>query len=481
MVCLDKKACTKRDEQMKKKCAGCRKSKCDGCSLFTGVRMQSSKEQTVIFPPGFEIQPKKGLGIAFDVGTTTVAGALWDLEDGKRLAVESCVNPQRYIGSDVVSRMVYSRRGGLQEREIRKILVKAMDEMAQRLTEAGQQPEKGVTQVTVAGNTAMGEILFGIDLEGLMAAPFHKEYQGCMLRRGSELGFTFLSSAEMILLPAIEGFVGADALCVYTWVKKNDSGSNVLAVDIGTNGEMILLGEHESYACSTAAGPALEGAAVSQGMGAAPGAIEEVGIVGSFPRQDIHCKTIGDTAPIGICGSGLVDALAVLRRLNVIDETGYLKSKEEAARTGVPPAVCQRLGISEGENRILLTNEESPVYLNAGDVRQLQLAKAAIRAGIRILLEKAGIDESQVSRLYLAGAFGSYIRVESALATGLLPSLPVERVVAIGNCAGMGAAMALLSQDIRKEMEADSNAVRHVELAQELGFQEAFLEFMRMP
>ena len=135
----------------------------------------------------------------------------------------------------------------------------------------------------------------------------------------------------------------------------------------------------------------------------------------------------------------------------------------------------------EGENRILLTDEESPVYLNAGDVRQLQLAKAAIRAGIRILLEKAGIDESQVSRLYLAGAFGSYIRVESALATGLLPSLPPERVVAIGNCAGMGAAMALLSQDIRKEMEIDSNVVRHVELAQELNFQASFLEFMGMP
>lgn len=434
-----------------------------------------------MFPPGFVVQPKKGLGIAFDVGTTTVAGALWNLENGQRLAVESCINPQRHMGSDVVSRMVYSRRGKIHEQEIRKILVKAMDEMAQRLAQAAQQPEESVTQVTIAGNTAMGEILFGIDLEGLMAAPFHKEYQGCMLRKGKEMGFTFLGSAEMILLPAIEGFVGADALCVYTWVKKSDSGSNVLAVDIGTNGEMILIGEYETYACSTAAGPALEGAAVSQGMGAAPGAIEEVGIVGSFPRQDIHCKTIGDATPIGICGSGLVDALAVLRRLNVIDETGYLKSREEAAGTGVPLAVCQRLDTAEGENRILLTNEESPIYLNAGDVRQLQLAKAAIRAGIQILLEKAGIDESQISRLYLAGAFGSYIKVKSALATGLLPPLPAERIISVGNCAGMGAAMALLSGELRKEMETVSNAIHHVELSQELSFQNVFLEFMGIP
>lgn len=466
---------------MKKKCDGCRKSECDGCSLFTGVRIQSSKEQAVMFPLGFKVQPRKGLGIAFDVGTTTVAGVLWNLEDGRQLAVESGVNPQRYVGSDVVSRMVYSRRGRVQEQEIRKMLVKAMDEMAERLMSAAERQGENVISVTVAGNTVMGEMLFGVDLEGLMAAPFHKGYQGCITRQGQELGFVFLKSTEIILLPAIEGFVGADALCVYTWVKKNDSGSNVLAVDIGTNGEMILIGEHDTYACSTAAGPALEGAAVSQGMGAAPGAIEEIGIVGSFPRQDIHCKTIGDAAPIGICGSGLVDALAVLRSLNVIDETGYLKSREEAAMTGVPPAICRRLETVEEENRILLTDEKSPIYLNAGDVRQLQLAKAAIRAGIRILLEKAGIHEQQISRLYLAGAFGSYIRVESALATGLLPSLPAERVIAVGNCAGMGAAMALLSEELRREMEADGDAIHHIELAQELSFQEAFLEFMGMP
>lgn len=467
--------------KMQRKCAGCRKTKCDGCSLSAGARVQSSKEQAVMFPQGFEAHPQKGLGIAFDVGTTTIAGSLWNLEDGQQLAVESGFNPQRYVGSDVVSRMVYSRRGKIQDREIRKMLVQAMDAMAERLVVAAKHQGENVINVTVAGNTAMGEILFGINLDGLIAAPFHKGYQGCVLKQGWELGFSFLKNAEIILLPAIEGFVGADALCVYTWVKKNDSGSNVLAVDIGTNGEIILIGEKDTYACSTAAGPALEGAAVSQGMGAAPGAIEEIGVVGNFPRQDIHYKTIGDAAPIGICGSGLVDALAVLRRFNVIDEIGYLKSREEAAGTGVPPKVCQRLETTEGENRILLTNEDSPIYLNAGDVRQLQLAKAAIRAGIQILLEKAGIDELRISRLYLAGAFGSYIRVESALATGLLPSLPAERVIAVGNCAGMGAAMALLSEKLRKEMEIDSNSIRHVELAQELSFQEAFLEFMGMP
>lgn len=472
---------------MRKKCAGCTKKECDGCSLFTGTRLQSSKEQDVIFPADFAWEKEKGLGIAFDVGTTTVAGAVWDLEKGRRLSVESCVNPQRYVGSDVVSRMVYSRRGRVQEREIRRMLVEAMDEMARRLTKAGQGTEDKIKRVTVAGNTAMGEILFGVSLEGLMAAPFRKGYQGCLVRRGGELGFFYLRDTEMILLPAIQGFVGADALCVYTWVKGKRTegnalaGGNLLAVDIGTNGEMLLLGEKAGYACSTAAGPALEGAAVSQGMAAAPGAIEGVELSGSFPRQDIHCRVIGDAAPVGICGSGLVDALAVLRRLKVIDETGYLRSREEAARKGVLPTVCHRLSTAEGGNRILLTDEKSPVYLNAGDVRQLQLAKAAIRAGIQILLEKAGLEEKQISRLYLAGAFGSYIRVESALATGLLPPVPAQQVIAAGNCAGYGAAMALLSEKVRKEMEKDSHSIRHVELAQEERFQEAFLEFMDMP
>ena len=477
------------------KCPGCKKKICDGCSLYTGGSFKSSKSEVSYFPSDFAPQPQKGLGIALDLGTTTMAASLWNLKEGRRLAVETCVNPQRFAGSDVVSRIVYSRQSDEQAQKLRSVLIQKLDELAKKLcAEAGGEEsayegkisenadagieglKEQIKSVTVAGNTAMGEILFGVSLDGLAAAPFQKGYQGCLERKGGELGFSFLENARIILLPAVQGFVGADALSVYTWIKKTDFRKNLLAVDIGTNGEILLIAEEKTYACSAAAGPALEGAAVSQGMGAAPGAIEEVGLLGSFPRQDIYYKTIGDADPAGICGSGLVDALAVLRKLGVLDETGYLRTRQEAAKAGIPAAVCQRLDSVNETNRILLTNVNSPVFLTGNDVRQLQLSKAALRAGIEILLRKAGLTGQDIHCLYLAGAFGSYIKPESALLIGLLPDIPAEKIIAVGNCAGTGAAMALLSGQLRQEMESCSREICHIELAQEAEFEKIFLE-----
>ncbi|MGN1179798.1 MAG: ASKHA domain-containing protein [Suilimivivens sp.] len=474
--------------QGKKKCAGCRKENCDGCSLNPGKSINSIKDKASLLPLNFKPDKQTGYGLAFDVGTTTVAGMLVDLSSGEILAAKTCVNPQRIAGSDVAGRIAWCRKSEENRSRLQSLTIKKLDELAEELWEqasweglcATKKAQKAlpVRKAVIVGNTVMCEIILGLDLKGLAKAPFHKEYEGSVKRTGKELDFVYLKDAEITVLPSVQGYVGADALAVYTYVKNVDERKKILAVDIGTNGEILLLGEKGDYACSAAAGPALEGAAVTQGMGAAAGAIEEVRILGSFPRQDISCRVTGHGKPMGICGSGLVDALAVLLKLKVIDETGYLLNAGEARKKGVPEQICRRLFTMEGENRILLTDEESPVYLTAGDIRQLQLAKGAIRAGIEILLQKEGLRSEELSHLYLAGAFGSYIKIENAVSIGLLPDIPRERISHTGNCAGTGAVMALLSEETIKNMEQYAKKIRHVELADEERFQELFFHFL---
>ncbi len=321
----------------------------------------------------------------------------------------------------------------------------------------------------------MCELLLGTSLEGLTRAPFHKEYVGSVRKKGSELGFSFLKDTEVVVLPAIEGYVGADALAVHTWVKHVDGRARVLAVDVGTNGEILLFGEERDYACSAAAGPALEGAAVEQGMGAVDGAIKEVLLGGSFPREDIYCKVIGEGVPKGICGSGLVSALALLKKLKVIDETGYLRSRSEARAAGVREQICRRIVEGSEENKFLLTSEDVSVCLTAGDIRQLQLAKGAIRAGIEVLFIKEGIAKEDIRHIYLAGSFGSNIQVKDAVEIGLLPEIEAEKITHVGNCAGSGAVMALLSEKTIREMEEASQNIIHVELVDEESFKRNFL------
>ena len=331
----------------------------------------------------------------------------------------------------------------------------------------------------------MCESLLGMSVEGLCRAPFHKDYQGCCSKKGEELGFSFLKAAEILVLPSIDGYVGADALSVYTWVKAMDGRKKILAVDIGTNGEVLLFGEDRDFACSAAAGPALEGAAVLQGMGAVEGAIRKVALTGRFPMQDLACQVIGGGEAKGICGSGLISALSQLVRIGVIDESGYIRNAKELRRMGVPVRICQRVREDgeAGERRILLSGEvlQKPVFLTASDIRQLQLAKGAIRAGIETLLQKAQIPAKELRRIYLTGSFGNSLSAEDVTGIGLLPETEKEKITSVSSCAGMGAAMALLSGQVQRKMEEDAEKICHVELAGEPDFQERFLKEMNFP
>lgn len=484
-------------------CPGCKKNTCDGCKVYD--KLNTNKQVPVKFPKDFLPEKQAGLGISFDVGTTTLAGMLWDLETGALLGVETMKNPQTKIGADVISRMQYAL-GSLEKlKYLQKILIDSLDLMAKKLL-ADFPNDNVIQKAVVVGNTPMCEILMGIKPEGIAVAPFMPDYRNTVYEPGMKLGFEVIKNAEIIVLPPIGGYVGSDALAVYHCVsaqipqmKENWSDCHpdmaeseaTLAVDIGTNGEILLKYGDEFLACSTAAGPALEGGAINQGMRATKGAIEKVGVSGGFPMQDIVCKVIGDETPKGICGSGLIDAAAVLYQLGVIDETGYLRTQKEAKAAGVPEKICRRLTNRKAdadalchfhnENCFLLTNTESPVYLTAGDIRQLQLSMGAIRAGIEVLLAKAGIKAADVSRFYIAGAFGSYIDIAGGKTVGLFPDIPTEKIVQAGNLASTGAAMALLSAVELKKMEAEAKQLTHVELADEETFEKLFLQHMNFP
>lgn len=465
-------------EKKPRNCPGCKREVCTGCGIFK--KINTNKHVSVRLPKHFCPQKESGFGISFDLGTTTIAGLLWDLEQALCLGARAAANPQVRWGTDIISRLQAGREDDEQLLELQRTVVQAMDELAFDLV----SKEFGLTinpqRVVVAGNTAMCQLLMGIKPEKLIKAPFCPDYQETVFLKGEELGFRFLKDAEFVVLPPIGGYAGADALAVYSWICKEEGEEhrNLLAVDIGTNGEILLLGEKGHYVCSAAAGPALEGGGALCGRRATNGAVDMVSVSGSFPMQDLTYRVIGGGVPKGICGSGLLDAMAVLKRYAVLDDTGYLRSPGEAEKAGAPKRLANRLEESDKGRRMLLTNKEHPVYLYARDVRALQQAIGAIRAGIEILLERADMRTEDLEGIYLAGTFGSSIRVESCMDLGLLPKTDLSKVIQAGNLAGTGAAMALLSSRVLEEMQVLAQGLIHVELAGDPRFEELFMKYM---
>jgi uncharacterized 2Fe-2S/4Fe-4S cluster protein (DUF4445 family) len=296
--------------------------------------------------------------------------------------------------------------------------------------------------------------------------------------RAADLGLGIHPEGRVYVLPNIGGFVGADTVGVIIASELDLGDGPRAAVDIGTNGEIVVAKNSELYACSTAAGPAFEGARIRQGMRAATGAIDAVSVDG-----EVRYHVIGDAPPRGLCGSGLVDAVAGLVKAGVVTESGRLLGPEELPATA--EKVKRRVVQNEaGLEFILATAEETgtgrPVTLTARDIRELQLAKGAIYAGLVLLLARLGLAPRDLERLLLAGAFGNYIRKESAIAIGLVPDLPRERLRSIGNAAGLGARLALCSRSLRRRAEEVSRRVQHIELAEQEGFYDCFAEAMAL-
>ncbi len=418
-------------------------------------------------------------GIAFDIGTTTIMGSLLDLQKAEVIAVAAATNPQNIYGADVISRISYASEGEGELKQLQKKVIEAANEIIGDLLKQTKVAKDRVYEIVAVGNTTMSHLFMGVDPTYLAPAPFIPAYSRALEVEASALNLTINPAGRVIFLPNIAGYVGSDTLGVILATEMDQNSSDCAAIDIGTNGELVLAANGRLMACSTAAGPAFEGAQIKQGMRASAGAVEAV----QYIDGDFKISTIDDAPARGICGSGLIDAAAALVDAGLINATGKLINPEENPDQ-VPEKFKTRLNqAKDGMEFILVPGSDSEsgedIVLSQSDLRELQLAKGAIYAGLKILLKEANLKEDDLDKILLAGAFGNYVRKESALTIGLLPQLSPEKIVAVGNAAGDGSRMALASKKVRERAFGLPEIVEHLELSTRQDFQEIFVDALK--
>jgi uncharacterized 2Fe-2S/4Fe-4S cluster protein (DUF4445 family) len=419
-------------------------------------------------------------GIAFDLGTTTVVATLLDLSTGTPAGVESTLNKQQPFGADVITRISATMMDPGALDKLQNLARETMAELAQAVCAQGEVAPHEVYEVAVAGNATMTHLVLGIDPEPLGMAPFimATRLYPEVLAADLGLGGIVHPRARAVVFPAFGAYVGGD-ITAGLLASGMDRDTRVrLFVDIGTNCEIVLGNRDWLLATAAPAGPAFEGAAIRCGMRAADGAIEVVTIT----PDELTLKVIGDAEPQGLCGSGLVDAVTGLVKVGLLDSSGRFVAEEAARDTA--PGLAGRLTMIGKERVFVLHWRGDPaesIYLSQRDVRELQFAKAAIATGWQILLEGAGLEAADVKQVLLAGSFGSYLSPASAIRIGLVPKVPVMRVVSAGNVAGEGAKMALLSLRERAGGLALLEEVRYVELSDRADFNDRFVEQLPFP
>ena len=414
----------------------------------------------------FPVTKRPGLGAAADIGTTTVVVYLYDLETGARLAHASAPSAQKMYGADVISRVSFcdSRPDGLEllAAAVREQLCALLDET---LKKAGRGAGE-LASTCIAGNTVMLHILCGLDPHSIAVAPFTPKSLFGRTVPGGTIG---LPDVPVLLCPCVAGYVGGDITAGLLASGAAADAGPCLFLDVGTNGEMALCRGGRIVTCATAAGPAFEGAEISCGIPARAGAIDRVWLADGR----VQLSVLGGGAAAGVCGSGLLDALAVMLELGAVDETGRLLPPDETTA-----AARAHVSVSDGGVEFSLA---PGVSVSAADVRALQLAKAAVAAGIETLLGQMGVAAEELTALYLAGGFGNYLRPESAARIGLFPACLVPRVVPCGNSAGAGAAAALCSDDARRALSAIAQRAEYLELSGRADFSEAYIDAMELP
>lgn len=420
--------------------------------------------------------------IAFDLGTTTVVGTLLDVGTGTPLAVASALNRQQPFGGDVITRISATMMDPEALGRLQAAAAATLTDLASRVCrEAGIDPAH-VYEVAVAGNATMTALALGIDPEPLGVAPFVMSSAQPPSVLASEVGLSLHPRARAYFFPALGAYVGGDIVAGMLATGMDRDKRTRLFIDVGTNCEIVLSDGETILSTAAPAGPAFEGGAIRCGMRAADGAIEVIKVdphaTGDEPA--VTLGVIGDVEPRGLCGSGLVDAVAELVRVGLLDSSGRLVPDEAAH--DIAPALADRMS-RIGEERVFLLHRPTPdtdpaecVYLSQRDVRELQFAKAAISTGWSLLLEQLGLEHRDVQQVLLAGSFGSYLSPASAVRIGLVPQLPVLRIVAAGNVAGEGAKMALLSVRERAGALALLEEVTYVELSDRPDFNDAFVE-----
>lgn len=399
------------------------------------------------------------LGLAVDIGTTKVAGYLIDMKSGKTLAAKGLMNPQISYGEDVVSRIVAASKTPEDSARLQSLLVEALSQLATELcAEVDSRPVQ-IVEAVVVGNTAIHHLFLRLPVKQLGLSPYVPTVDTAMEVKAREIGLQFAPGAYVHLLPNIAGYVGADHVAMLLATRLAESEGVTLAIDIGTNTEICLNHNGKLTSVSCASGPAFEGAHIKFGMRAAPGAIEHV----RLEEERLEIQTIAGEPPVGICGSGLLDIVAQLRINGVVERNGRM----------IAHPLVQNLN---GASEFVLADRPGldPITLSQKDIRELQLAKAAIRLGIQALVEAEGLSENDLDRVIIAGAFGTFINVDSAITIGMLPDLPLNRFQQVGNAAGTGARLALISKAEREKAKRLAEIDGYIELAKIPNFNRKF-------
>jgi uncharacterized 2Fe-2S/4Fe-4S cluster protein (DUF4445 family) len=408
--------------------------------------------------------PSPVLGFAVDLGTTKIAGYLMDLESGRTLASKGVMNPQISYGEDIISRIQGALTSATVGADMQRVVVEALNQLASDLCREAGATVTDILDSVIVCNTAMHHLLLRLPVKQLVLAPFVPAVSRAMDCKARDVGLKLASGAYVHLLPNIAGFVGGDHVAMLLATMESKPRGLVIALDIGTNTEVSLMDGENISSVSCASGPAFEGYHIKHGMRAARGAIEKVRI----GNVAVQIQTIEDAPPAGLCGSGVLDAMAQLYLTGVVDKSGRMLDSHPRVRTSQEHR--EFVLVEEGEAGAAMT-----VVLTQHDIRELQLAKAAIRTGIQVLLATNGRKEEELDQVIIAGAFGSYIDVASAVAIGMMPSLPLDRFKQVGNAAGTGARMALISSAQRMRAQAVVSTVKYVELGSSPQFSETFL------
>ena len=421
-------------------------------------------------------------GLAFDLGTTTVVATLVDLSTGTPLAVSSMLNKQQPFGGDVITRISATMMDPEALGRLRQLAHETLAELADQVfVESGLNAQQ-VYEVALAGNATMTALLFGVDPEPLGVAPFIMSASGFPVVPASEIGLQLHPGARVFTFPALGAYVGGDIVAGMLATGMDRDKRARLFIDVGTNCEIVLSDGDRLVATAAPAGPAFEGGAIRRGMRAAEGAIE---VVRFGDDEEVHLGVIGDCEPVGLCGSGLVDAVAELVRVGLLDTSGRFLPDDVAAQQ--VPHLSGRLTAIDKE-RVFILHRPHPdappaecVYLSQRDIRELQFAKAAIATGWSLLLEELGLCPTDVQQVLLAGSFGSYLSPAAAIRIGLVPKLPVLRIISAGNVAGEGAKMVLLSARERAGAATLLEEVQYLELSDRADFNDRFIEQLSFP
>ena len=412
---------------------------------------------------------RRAYGVAVDLGTTKIAGYIVNLGDGSIPGKYAMANPQAVYGDDVISRITYAMSSPAGGRDLKNTATTAIDGLIMELSAKAGVEAGRIKQVVICGNTAMHHLVLGLPVAQLAQAPYLPWVKNSINISANELGLKSAPGADVYFLPNIGGYVGGDHVAVLTATDALDIMAATLIIDIGTNTEISLVTGGKINSVSCASGPAFEGAHIKFGVKASPGAIDKIIIKDS----KVKYRTIGRGRPVGICGSGILDAVAQMFNEGIIDSGGRMDKGHPLVRANKGQLQVQVAGSEES-----LNGED--IVITQGDVRELQLAKAAIRTGINVLLKSEGIAASDVKRIIIAGTFGNYIDIKSAIRVGMLPDLPLRRFSQVGNAAGAGACMVLVSEAARETAETVASRVNYLELADRPDFMELYVEALNI-